>query len=234
MTVQVRLFAILRERAGADHVELDLPEAATVGDALAALARLPGLSSLDTGSVRMAVNREYATSEQVLDPADELAVIPPVSGGDSEAHLVLATASVHAAVTSDRLDLERLTHLVRDEHAGAVVSFQGLPRDIPVLEYEAYAEMAVERIAEILGDCVREHGLCAAAAEHRIGPVPVFEASIAIAVSAPHRAEAFAGARDALDRIKAEAPIWKVEVDAAGQRTRPVGILPEPEEVPPG
>jgi molybdopterin synthase catalytic subunit len=227
VTVHVRLFAILRERAGTDRVELELPEAATVADALRALARVPGLAALASGSARLAVNREYATSDTVLNPSDELALIPPVSGGDASAHHRAITETVHAAVTHEPLDLTPLIRFVESAHAGAVVSFQGLPRDIAVLEYEAYAEMALEKIAAILTNTVTKHGLQAAAAEHRIGPVKAFEASIAIAVSAAHREAAFAGAREILDRIKAEAPIWKVELAADGSRTRVEGALPQ-------
>ena len=227
MTVRVQLFAILRERAGRDHVEVELPDSATVADAIHAVAQLPGLAGLSGGSARMAVNREYAAPDARLHADDELALIPPVSGGDARAHLVRATGVVHAGVTSEPLDVGKLIRFVESEHAGAVVSFQGMPRDVPVLEYEAYAPMALERITAILEDCVSRHGLTAAAAEHRIGPVPALEASIAIAVSAPHRAEAFDGARAALDRIKAEAPIWKVEVAADGERSRIAGVLPE-------
>lgn len=226
MTVRVQLFAILRERAGRDHVEVELPDRATVADAIAAVAQLPGLDGLSGGSARMAVNREYAPGDARLHAGDELALIPPVSGGEGDAHRVWATQTVHAAITATALDLEPLIQFVQDEHAGAVVSFQGMPRDIPVLEYEAYADMALEKIVVILTDCRQSHGLCAIAAEHRLGPVRAFEPSIIIAVSAPHRGEAFDGARAALDRIKAEAPIWKVEVAAGGGRRRVDGVLP--------
>ncbi len=226
MTVRVQLFAILRERAGRDHVEVELPDRATVADAIHAIAQLPGLAGLSGGSARMAINREYADADAPLHPGDELALIPPVSGGEAAAQLVQTTPTLHARVTRERLDLQPLLRFVAHKHAGAVVSFQGMPRDIPVLEYEAYGEMALERIAAILEDCRARHGLTAAAAEHRIGPVPALEASIIIAVSAPHRGAAFAGASAALDRIKAEAPIWKVEVDTAGGRQRVEGVLP--------
>ena len=112
-----------------------------------------------------------------------------------------------------------------DPRAGAVVTFQGVTREVPRLDYEAYAEMARERIAAILADAIARHGLCGAACEHRVGEVPLGEASVLVAVSAAHREEAFAGAREIIDRVKAEAPIWKVEVTAVG-RTRVEGTLP--------
>ncbi len=215
MRVEVRLYAILRERAGAERVEIDLDEGATAADALAALRRLPGLELLERLPVRIAVNREYAEPGQPLEANDELALIPPVSGG----------AEVHARVTAEPLSPATLTEAVGRPGAGAIVAFQGTTREVEQLEYEAYTEMAGERIAAILRDCVERHGLEAAAAEHRVGTVPLGEPSVVVAVSAAHRPEAFAGAREAIDRIKAEAPVWKKEVDAGEGRwvegTRP-------------
>ncbi len=149
------------------------------------------------------MNREYAPTDALLRPGDEMAVIPPVSGG----------AEVHARVTEDRLSVQGMSELVGRPGAGAIVTFQGTTRDVEQLDYEAYREMAEERIASILREVVERHGLEAAAAEHRIGVVPLGETSVVVAVSAPHRDAAFAGGRDAIDRIKAEAPIWKQEVD---------------------
>jgi molybdopterin converting factor subunit 1 len=198
MHVRVRLFAALRERAGAAEVELELPDGALVGDALAQL------QALTAGmSVVMAVNQEYARPEEVLHSGDELALIPPVSGG--------SVGSLHARVTDQPLALTPLIERVRDPRAGAVVTFEGVTREVPALEYEAYAEMAERKIAEIVADAIERHGLCAAAAEHRVGTVPLSEPSVTVAVSAPHRDAAFAGAREIIDRIKAQAPIWKKE-----------------------
>ncbi len=103
-----------------------------------------------------------------------------------------------------------------DPRAGAIVSFQGVTREVDHLDYEAYSEMARERITLILRECLRRHGLCAAAAEHRVGAVALGEPSVIVAVSAPHRVEAFAGAREIIDRIKAEAP----DLEARGRRRR--------------
>ena len=207
---------MLRERAGAGELVLDLPEGARVADAL---DRLDGLA--DGLPLVLAVNREYAPREQVLDAGDELALIPPVSGGE-------AGAAPHVRVTGEPLQLDGLTARVRDPRAGAVVSFQGVTREVESLEYEAYVEMAAERIEAIVREAIEGHGLCAAAAEHRVGEVPLSEPSVAVAVSAPHRGEAFAGAREIIDRVKAEAPIWKLEVE--GEERRWVeGTEPEPD-----
>ena len=209
MRLTVRLFAMLREAAGADSVELELSEGATGADALEALRAQRGLELLDRLPVRLAVNREYAELERELSPGDELAVIPPVSGGSGE---------VHARISAEPLDAAEISRTVGRPGAGAVVTFQGTTRDVERLDYEAYAEMARERIEAILRECIDRHGLEAAAAEHRIGSVPLGEPSVVVAVSAAHREEAFAGAREAIDRIKAEAPIWKKEVEAGEGR----------------
>jgi molybdopterin converting factor subunit 1 len=212
MTVTVRLFAVLRERVGSDSIEVELDDGATVAEALARLAERPELGDLlERMPVRMAVNRDYADGATSLASGDELALVPPVSGGS-------AASNVHARITAGPLSLETLSRLVSRPAAGAIVCFEGTTRDVAKLDYEAYTEMAEERIREILAECVTAHGLEAAAAEHRIGSVPLGEASVLVAASAAHREEAFAGAREAIDRIKAEAPIWKREVDASGSR----------------
>jgi molybdopterin synthase catalytic subunit len=209
VTVRVRLFAMLRERAGSDSVELELRDGATAGEALEALADRPDLGdALRRLPVRMAVNREYADAATTLRADDELALIPPVSGG----------AGPHARVTEEPLAPEALSRRVQSPAAGAVVVFQGVTREVERLEYEAYAEMAEQRMAEILADCIGRHRLLAAAAEHRVGAVPLGEPAVVVAVSAGHREEAFAGAREAIDRIKAEAPIWKQEVEGGARR----------------
>jgi MoaE-MoaD fusion protein len=198
--VTVKLFAVLRERAGASEVKLELPEGSCVRDAIESLAEVTA-----GVPVVMAVNRDYADADVVLAADDELALVPPVSGGE--------TVLVHARVTGDPLSIDALAGLVRNPAAGAVVVFEGVTREVDALEYEAYVEMAEEKIATILAEVKDEHGLTAVAAEHRVGLVPLSQPSVIVAASAPHRGEAFAGARAAIDRIKAEAPIWKKEIE---------------------
>jgi MoaE-MoaD fusion protein len=210
MKVRVRLFAMLRDRAGTDEVELELPEGARVGDALERLADVAGGLR-----VVMAVNREYADAEAPLAAGDELALIPPVSGG--------AAPEVMTSITYDPISVDALLARVRDPRAGAVVTFQGVTREVDELEYEAYDEMASQRIDAIVGEVFAKHDVCRAAAEHRLGTVPLSEPSVVVCVSAPHREAAFAAAREIIDRIKEEAPIWKREegewVEGATPRT---------------
>ena len=189
MKVTVRLFAGLRERAGTGEVELELDDGARVHDALRALADISG----DT-QVVMAVNREYADADTQLHADDELALIPPVSGG---------------AISDQPLSIDRLLEAVKDPRAGAIVTFSGVTREIDHLDYEAYVEMAAQKIDEIVSAAIERHGLCKAAADHRIGRVALGEPSVIVAASAPHRPEAFAGAREIIDTIKAQAPLFK-------------------------
>jgi len=210
MVVSVRLFAGLRERAGAARIEVELPEDATVADLLAAMELAPR-------SCVAAVNREYADGGTRIAPGDEVALVPPVSGGDGTVRRV--------RVTGEPLALAELSAAVRDPRAGAIVLFEGVTREVAALDYEAYVEMAEPKLAAIAEEEAERHGLCAVAVEHRTGTVPLGEPSVIVAASAPHRGEAFSGARALIDRVKAEAPIWKVEVDGEGRR-RVEGTLP--------
>jgi molybdopterin converting factor subunit 1 len=214
--ISVRLFAGLRERAGSDRVEVELPEGASVAELLAAMGNTP-VGALVPGQCVVALNREYAGAAAIVGAGDEVALIPPVSGGAGPVAL--------AQVTGEPLDLAAVAAAVRDPRAGAVVCFEGVTRSVEALDYEAYVEMARERLAAIGSEVAARHGLCAVALVHRTGRVPLSEPSVIVAASAPHRGAAFDGARDLIDRVKAEAPIWKVELTPDGAR-RVEGSLP--------
>jgi molybdopterin synthase catalytic subunit len=218
MRVNVRLFATLRERAGTSSLDIELPERATVHDALEVLrARRELADALARLPVRLAVNREYAEPATTLRADDELALITPVSGGSA--------ANVHARISSEPLSLSEVAKLVSRPAAGAIVTFQGTTREVHHLDYEAYAEMAEPYMRRLLHECLLAHGLQAIAAEHRVGSVALGETSVVVAASAAHREEAFAGARAAIDRIKAEVPIWKRELRGSDARWV-AGVLP--------
>ncbi len=222
MTVKVKLFAMLRERAGQGAIDVEVADGATAAEVAAELGAKHGLGDLlERMPVVMAVNRDYVDPSTILNDGDELALIPPVSGG--------APARLHAKVVEKAPSADRLTEFVRDGAAGGIVVFHGTTRDQDRLDYEAYMPMAEEKIAEIIGEVAERHDLIALAAEHRIGTVPLAETSVVIAASAAHRAEAFAGAREALDRIKSEVPVWKKEVSQGedGETARWVeGVAP--------
>ena len=153
----------------------------------------------------LALGRDEPSAFEVLHADDELAVVPPVSGG---------AAGIHVAVVDHPLSLDALVARVEDPRAGAVVTFSGVTRDVAFLDYDGYVEMAVAELRRIVEEAVLAHGLCAAAAEHRTGRVVTTEASILVAASAPHRPQAFAGARQVIDQVKERLPIWKQEEGA--------------------
>ena len=202
MSVRVRLFAGLRERAGWSEREV---EAATVGEVWAQLdlgAEPPGLL--------YAVNQLYADRSHPLSDGDEVALIPPVSGG---AFRLVAGPLDPAAVISE----------VEDERAGAITTFQGTVRrqsrgrTVIALEYEAYAGMAEKVMAEIADEVNARYELCEVAIAHRIGRCDVGEVSVIIAVSAPHRQDALAACRDVIDELKERVPLWKKELYDGGE-----------------
>ena len=210
MRVTVRLFAALRERAGSGRRELDLPEGAIAGDVFAALEigdEPPGLA--------YAVNQEYAERSAVLKDGDEVALIPPVSGGAEAEPLVL--------LGPEPIDLDRLIAHVAGPDAGAIATFTGTVREsardrqVLDLEYEAYPGMAEREIARIARAVVAEHGCLRAAIWHRTGVVAVGEASVGIAISSAHRGPAFDACEQAIDTLKVTVPIWKKERYADGE-----------------
>ena len=209
MKVRVRLFAGLRERSGTGTVEVELPEVATVADVWPAAAQLVPLGDQPAG-IMFAVNRTYADSAQQLTDGDEVALIPPVSGGSYR--LFETPLSLDAAVDE-----------VRTENAGAIATFVGTTRkrsrgrDVLYLEYEAYEGMAEQVMEQLAEELKRRHDLCEVAIHHRVGRVDIGETSVVIAASAPHRADALAACREAIDELKVSVPLWKKEVYEGGE-----------------
>jgi molybdopterin synthase catalytic subunit/molybdopterin converting factor small subunit len=200
--VSVRLFAGLREQAGWSMRDV---EAATVADVWPAL----GLGDEPEGLL-YAVNREYAEPGRELKDGDEVALIPPVSGG-----------AFH--VTENPLSVEAVVAEVADERAGGIATFTGTVRrqsrgrEVTHLEYEAYAEMAEDVMAQLAAELQGRHELCAVAIHHRVGRLEIGEASVVIAVSAPHRQAALDACREAIDTLKETVPLWKKEVYEGGE-----------------
>jgi MoaE-MoaD fusion protein len=201
--VRVRLFAGLRERAG--WSERDLDGITRVGDVWPALG-----IGLEPAGLLYAVNKEYAQPEQELADGDEVAIIPPVSGGAFR-------------LSGDALSLDAVVDEARDERAGAIATFVGTTRiesrgrTVHHLEYEAYEGMAEKVMAEIAASLKQRYDLCEVAIHHRVGRVEIGDASVAIAVSAPHRQDALAACKDAIDTLKEQVPLWKKEVYEGGE-----------------
>jgi molybdopterin synthase catalytic subunit/molybdopterin converting factor small subunit len=201
--VTVRLFAALRERAGWSERQLDGVE--RVGDVWPALA----LGDEPAGLL-YAVNREYADADRALANGDEVALIPPVSGGSFR-------------ITTDPLSLDAAVAEVGAECAGAIATFTGTVRkssrgrEVAHLEYEAFTEMAEDVMAGLATVLKQRYDLHEIAIHHRIGRVEIGEPSVVIAVSAPHRHDALAACRDAIDELKETVPLWKKEVYEGGE-----------------
>ena len=205
MEISVRVFAGLRERAGWSQRMVDLAEPATVADVWPAL----GLGDEPPG-MAYAVNRDYADRARVLAAGDEVAVIPPVSGGAF-------------AVRREPLDLQAVVDQVASPAAGAIATFVGTTREhsrgrtVTHLEYDAYPEMAEREMARIADQVRARHEVLDVAIAHRIGHVPLGEASVVIAVSAAHRGAAMDACREAIDTLKQTVPVWKKEVFEGGE-----------------
>jgi molybdopterin synthase catalytic subunit len=201
--VKVRLFAGLRERAGWGEREFD--GVTFVGDVWPVLGLGP-----EPEGLLYAVNREYAQREHQLADGDEVAIIPPVSGGSFR-------------LSDDALSLDAVIDEVRDDQAGAIATFVGTTRvesrgrTVHHLEYEAYEGMAEKAMAEIAASLKQRYDLCELAIHHRVGRVEIGEASVVIAVSAPHRQDALAACREAIDTLKEQVPLWKKEVYEGGE-----------------
>ena len=204
MRVKVRLFAGLRERAGYGERELTVPDGAPAEAVWASLEL-----GEEPAGLLYAVNREYADRGRPLADGDELALIPPVSGG--------------AFLLSERpLSLEAAVGEVRSDEAGAIATFVGTTRSrsrgrtVERLEYEAYTGMAEDVMARIADELKAAYDLCEVAIHHRVGVVGIGDTSVVVAVSAPHRADALAACRDAIDTLKETVPLWKKEVYEGG------------------
>ncbi|MBF6569837.1 MAG: molybdenum cofactor biosynthesis protein MoaE [Candidatus Binataceae bacterium] len=216
-TVNIKLFATLRERARAGELSREFPEGTTVGEMWRLLmVEFPALGG-HRDSVGFAVNHEYVQGDYRPRAGDEVAFIPPVSGGSDPAWIGPIKIVQH------RIDLDELQSAVADPRAGAAVTFAGTTRienagrRVLRLEYEAYAPMALSEMHKIADEANDRFSIVKIAITHRIGRVDIGETSVAIAVSAAHRGEAFEACRFAIDRIKEIVPIWKKEYFEGGE-----------------
>lgn len=212
--VRVRLFARLRELAGEDPEHLELPAPATVAAVWTALRDRHAALPIEPGSVRPARNQEFAGWDDPVADGDEVAFIPPVSGG--------AEVGVFFELTTDTLDPRRLEAAVGHPGAGAICTFSGIVRDhsrgetVTHLEYEAYGGMAEKQMRAIADEIGERWPEARVAMAHRTGRLEIGEASVVVSVSCPHRAEAIAACKWGIDRLKESVPIWKKEFGRSG------------------
>jgi molybdopterin converting factor subunit 1 len=214
MNVRVRLFASYREAAGVGQLVLDLPDGATVRDAIAEIGRQhPPVARIQ--DLLVAKNRDYVGLDETVGDGDELALIPPVSGG-------AVTAGERILVSAAPLSLDAAIDAVRGPDVGGIVVFLGTVRDasrgasVQHLEYEAYAEMAEAKMREIAMRIEADRAPLRLAMHHRIGDLAIGEIAVVIVAAAPHRDAAFTAAREAIDTLKQVVPIWKKEYTADG------------------
>ncbi len=228
MRIAVRTFAAYRQAIGQGELTLDLPAGTTPGHVWNTLLhRYPDLRRFPPPA-RFAVNDEFVGPEHPLGERDEVALIPPVSGGGDEANSTGAgaepvTGDIRVGLTREPVDAAALVAAVNDARAGAVVLFCGTVREhsrdrqVEFLEYEAYEALAEREMRRIAEEAARRWPVLRLAAVHRLGHLDVGETSIAIAVSTPHRTDAFAAARFVIDMLKQTVPIWKKEVWGDGE-----------------
>jgi molybdopterin synthase catalytic subunit len=215
IAVRVRLFARLREQAGSETATLELPAGSTIAEVYEALRHKHPALEADRNAVRAALNQEFKAWDAEVADGDEVAFIPPVSGG---AHGV----GVLFEITLDALDARRMEVAVSHKGAGAICTFTGVVRDssrgrsVTHLDYEAYAEMAIAQMRRIGDEVAERWPEARVAMAHRTGRLDIGEASVVVSVSCPHRAEAIAACKWGIDRLKESVPIWKKEHAADG------------------
>jgi molybdopterin converting factor subunit 1 len=226
MRVTVKLFAVLREKAGASEVVLDLADGATVAIAAQDVARKFAVVAEFLPKIAFAVNREYAKREQPLRDGDELALLPAVSGGTS-------APADWLAILAQPLPSDRALAFVADPTAGGTAMFLGSTRAesndagqmLAALDYEAYAEMATRQFAALATDARKRWPIVKLAILHRVGRVALAEPSVLVAVSTPHRAQAIEACHWLIDQLKSQSAIWKKQVwsDGSGTWVHPKG-----------
>jgi molybdopterin synthase catalytic subunit len=224
--VTALFFARLREQAGGDRFALELPGGSTVADAYAELRRLHPALEARRDSVRAALNQEFAGWDDPLAEGDEVAFIPPVSGGGE--------VGVQFELTDQPLDSRRLEAAVARSGAGAICTFTGVVRDnsrgheTTRLEYQAYPGMAESQMRAIAAEIAERWPEARVAMAHRTGVLEIGEASVVVSVSSPHREDAIAACKWGIDRLKETVPVWKKEFFAGGEvwiegeKTRPI------------
>ena len=230
MRVRVVSFGILKDWLGASEVAMELPEGATVGDLLVKLSADGSAARL--AGIAVGVNAEYATASQQLREGDEVALLPPVSGG-SEARPESGFGPSHVALTREVIAAESLVNAVKQGEDGAVVVFDGIVRNHSrgrrtlYLDYEAYEEMALRQMQELAAQALSRFAVRQVMIVHRLGRLQIGETSVLVIVASAHRAAAFEANRWLIDTLKQTVPIWKKEIFVDGAVWAPGEPFPE-------
>jgi len=236
MRVQVLFFGILKDLAGRASDELSLPEHAKAGDVVEHYERsIPAMARM-LASIAISVNQEYASPNAKLHPGDEIALLPPVSGGSAEIHenALPSLESAKIAITRDAIDTAAWTAKIKHPEDGATVVFEGIVRNhsrgrrTMFLDYEAYEEMALKQMESLLAQALSEFQIRDATIVHRLGRLQIGEISVLILVASAHRAAAFDACRWLIDTLKRTVPIWKKEYFEDGAVWADGEPFPEP------
>ncbi|HOL71381.1 MAG TPA: molybdopterin converting factor subunit 1 [Bryobacteraceae bacterium] len=221
--VKVLFFGMLKDIVGAAEDTLEVGDGAAVGQVFEHYARLyPKLGEMRK-SILLARNQEFSRDTEPLSDGDEVALMPPVSGGAPEFTHVIERDGNFFALTRGPIDTRGLARRVLRRSDGAVTTFEGVARDntggrpTQYLDYECYEPMAIKVMAELGCEIARTHEIGRLAIVHRLGRVAIGETSVAIVAAAPHRKAAFQAAMEAIDRLKRTVPIWKKETFADGE-----------------
>ena len=218
MQVRILFFGMLKDLAGRGSDLLSLPEHATLGDVFTHYeALIPRLGKL-AASIAISVNQEFAGPDSKLKDGDEIAFLPPVSGGlqDPESDMP-ATGSRHSSIVRERIDAQAVLAELKQPTDGAAVVFEGVVRDNTrgrrtlYLDYEAYEEMALKQMDVLAEQSLRQFSIRDVALVHRLGRLEIGETSVLIVVASAHRAAAFGSCRWLIDTLKRTVPIWKKE-----------------------
>lgn len=213
MRVRVLLFGMLKDLAGKSSDSMDLPDHACVRDVLARYESTIPRFKDSLPSLAFAVNQQYAKAETTLHDGDEVALLPPVSGGRDDA----TNKSRHAAIVHDRIDAQQIRSTLSSPEDGAVAIFEGIVRNHSrgrktlYLDYEAYEDMALQEMESLAEQALREFKIREVAIVHRLGRLEIGETSVLIVVASAHRGPAFDACRWLIDTLKRKVPIWKKE-----------------------
>jgi molybdopterin synthase catalytic subunit len=219
MKVRVLFFGIVKDLAGCSFEEINMPERATAADVIEHFqGRIAGLSEM-TRSIAISINQEYAAIDTPLHAGDEIALLPPVSGGSGSGPNCIKS---QVRITHDRIDTFSILEQLKQPQDGAAVVFEGIVRNNSrgrrtlFLQYEAYEQMAAKQLEELAAQARAQFQIDNVAIEHRLGRLEIGESSVLIVVVSAHRAAAFEACRWLIDTLKKTVPIWKKEYFADG------------------
>lgn len=217
MRIKVLFFGLLRDLAGRAEETVEFPDGATIEQVWGSYAsRYPALEPV-RGSILMARNQEFAGAASPVSEGDEIAFLPPVSGGSGYTHEIVESEGHFFALTRDPVDVRAVKDRLLQGLDGAVVAFEGVVRNNTkgrptlYLDYECYESMAVKLMARIGREIASSHSISRIALVHRLGRMEIGETSVAVVTCAPHRGPAFAAALEGINRLKKMVPIWKKE-----------------------